>query len=366
MRGAIITVFAGIAALLISSLRVEAQTTDLVPRRGDDQPSFDCATAKTAAARLICADAELARLDRELGAAFQKEKLQVFSSDQSKFVADEISWIRERNARCGLVGKSDLVIEALASSKPCLLAAIRERVAFLAGPEQRPSSNESSPPDGSAPPKRFEGSPNNLYLPTPPAPPASSQTLSQVDPQRQWCIEHTNPATCSPIQSCIDFCIQNSVRHDPAAMAKQLEAEHEAKRRQQEEQVAVAGKFELAKQEGYRPVSFDDFKLDGKTLAGANAKLILRGFYSKSGDLEIMQPTGLAVATARQYGNDSGIPVLSEDAARNVRKYFLECSNNPLAQLGCPVTVSGHATMCSVTSLLGSKSVPCLVVEDGW
>jgi hypothetical protein len=111
---------------------------------------------------------------------------------------------------------------------------------------------------------------------------------------------------------------------------------------------AIAVKSELAKQQGYRPVSFEDFKLDGKTLAEANAKLILQGFYSKSGGVEVLQPTGLAVATAKRYGNDSGIPVLSEDAARNVRKYFLECGNNPLAQLGCPVTVSGHADLCTV------------------
>ena len=34
----------------------------LVPR-GNEKPSFDCAKAKTATARLICADGELARLD---------------------------------------------------------------------------------------------------------------------------------------------------------------------------------------------------------------------------------------------------------------------------------------------------------------
>jgi uncharacterized protein len=148
MRASIIMVVAGIAALSINSLPVRAQTSDLVPRWGDDQPSFDCATTKTAAARLICADVELARLDRDLGAAFQKKKLQVFQPDQSKFVADELSWIRDRNARCGLVGKNDLAIEALASSKPCLLDAIRERIAFLGGVGQRSSVSVNSPADG--------------------------------------------------------------------------------------------------------------------------------------------------------------------------------------------------------------------------
>jgi hypothetical protein len=127
--------------------------------------------------------------------------------------------------------------------------------------------------------------------------------------------------------------------------------------------------FRLAPAEvslGYRPVSFEDFKLDGKQLSETNAKLILQGFYSKSDDIEILQQSGLAVAIARRYGNNTGVPLLTDAAARDVRKYFLECSSNPLAQLGCPITLIGHADVCSATSLLESKSVPCLVVEDGW
>ncbi len=65
-----------------------AQEQILVPR-GSEKPSFDCANAKTAAARLICADGELARLDGELGAAFQKRKAQISAPDQSKFVAEQ-------------------------------------------------------------------------------------------------------------------------------------------------------------------------------------------------------------------------------------------------------------------------------------
>ena len=109
------------------------------------QPSFDCARAKAAAARLICADANLARLDGKLGTAFQKRKLQLSPPDQSKFVADELSWLRDRNVRCSLVGKNDLEIEALASSKSCLLSAIRERIAFLGGVEQLPNQDMAQP-----------------------------------------------------------------------------------------------------------------------------------------------------------------------------------------------------------------------------
>jgi len=47
--------------------------------------------------------------------------------------------------RCSLVGKNDLEIEALASSKSCLLSAIRERIAFLGGVEQLPNQDMAQP-----------------------------------------------------------------------------------------------------------------------------------------------------------------------------------------------------------------------------
>jgi uncharacterized protein len=106
-----------------------AQT--LVPR-GSERPSFDCSKARTAAARLICADGELAQLDGDLGTAFQDRKAQLSPTDASALVADELTWIRDRNARCDLVGKNDAAIEVLATSKPCLASAIQQRIASLA------------------------------------------------------------------------------------------------------------------------------------------------------------------------------------------------------------------------------------------
>jgi hypothetical protein len=52
----------------------------LVPR-GAEKPSFDCAKIKTAAARLICADAELSALDFELGIVFRTRKAEFFGAD---------------------------------------------------------------------------------------------------------------------------------------------------------------------------------------------------------------------------------------------------------------------------------------------
>ena len=122
--------------------------------RGSEKPSFDCAKAKTAAARLICADGELARLDGELGVAFQKRKAQLAPPDQSKFVADQLAWIRDRNTRCDLDGKSSVTIEVLANSKLCMMNAIRERITSLAQTETTaaPAAPASGQPTVLTPP----------------------------------------------------------------------------------------------------------------------------------------------------------------------------------------------------------------------
>ena len=103
----------------------------LVPR-GSEKPSLDCAKAKTAAARLICADGELARLDGELGVAFQKRKAQTSAIDQSNLVAEQLAWIKDRNTHCDLDGKNSATIAMFASSKPCMATAIKERLTYLA------------------------------------------------------------------------------------------------------------------------------------------------------------------------------------------------------------------------------------------
>ena len=128
----------------------------------------------------------------------------------------------------------------------------------------------------------------------------------------------------------------------------------------------INDKFKSAKEQGYQAMAFDDFKLDGKKLAASNAKVLMQGFYKKFGEVETLQPSGLAVAIARERGNDNGIPLLTDDASRNVRKYFLHCNDDMRAPLGCQLTVIGHASMCTMTNLVGSKNVPCMSVEDGW
>jgi len=120
------------ASLVFAALAGPAasQGSGLVPR-GSETPSFDCTKAKTAAARLICADGELARLDADLGVAFQRRKAQISGPDQARFVAEQIAWIRDRNTRCDLVGRDAATVEALAGSKACMVKVVQERISAL-------------------------------------------------------------------------------------------------------------------------------------------------------------------------------------------------------------------------------------------
>ncbi len=484
----IINLVASIAFLSAFCAAVRAQSPNLVPR-GSEQPSFDCAQAKTAAARLICADGELARLDGELGTAFGTRKTQLSASGQSHFFANELTWIRDRNEHCGLVGKNDAPMEVLASSKPCMVSAIRDRIAFLAvesleKPAHNPPSARSATPSkslasneapsapgvkcysngdtitlqGIARPQPLELADNSIrtvwvltvdnpicvldvdanggqdshvtlvqIIGSPP--PTGTEielagTLSTGNITQYYAVPtaisvirgrriaaspspQTSQAAGTPmddqlaalLKACDDkaarartiaaglrpdaFMAQNpdfaamAYHHWQADLREQLdEVEHDRQRCRQQAPFVLANEqakaqhLQAEKEGGYKRITFDDFKLDGKQLAASESKIAITGVYLKVGDVEYLFPTILAIATLRETLNtDTGIGLLADDAPRNIRKYFLDCENNPAtAQIGCPINVLGHATMCTRTSLLSgySTDMPCVAIEDGW
>jgi hypothetical protein len=119
---------------------------------------------------------------------------------------------------------------------------------------------------------------------------------------------------------------------------------------------------------GYTFVSSEDFLLDGKQLARTGGKLALQGFYVRMGATERLFPSQMAAAFATQGGTSVslGVALLTDDAPRELRAYFLKCGSLPgSSQLGCAVRVRGHATMCERTTLVGSEALPCLAVEGG-
>jgi uncharacterized protein YecT (DUF1311 family) len=105
-----------------------------VPAQNANRPSFDCATAKSGAARLICSDAELSKADADLGKAFHTSLARLEGADKSAAIKDQVGWIHVRNTRCGLNDKENAPIETLAAAKGCTLEAMQSRITKLAGP----------------------------------------------------------------------------------------------------------------------------------------------------------------------------------------------------------------------------------------
>jgi uncharacterized protein YecT (DUF1311 family) len=78
--------------------------------------SFDCTKAATSVEKLICADAELSRLDSRLAAAYREARRG--TDDPQMLLAEQRAWLEQRN-RCG--------------DGDCLTEVYRQRIAALGG-----------------------------------------------------------------------------------------------------------------------------------------------------------------------------------------------------------------------------------------
>lgn len=212
----------------------------------------------------------------------------------------------------------------------------------------------------------------------------------KVQPNQQPDSVPAQPVPVNPAldQKCEQELRMNSWTPDCLAWKQQKDAEDAARRRKEEQereaaqeraraqqeeaqkkyQEAVSQQVQEEKERGYEPMTIEDFQLDGKSLAAHDAKVALEGFYAKLGNVEYLMPSAMAVASLRQSGaSDQGVALLTDDAARNVRKYFLECRNDVTGSLfGCHITVLGRATMCEKTTFLAKSDEACIAVDDGW
>lgn len=129
---------------------------------------------------------------------------------------------------------------------------------------------------------------------------------------------------------------------------------------QERAQAAWQAVIQKAESHGYRLITnFNDLVLDGKQLAGTNAKVMLTTFYRKVGEIEYIYPTQYDA-----YQGSNGFPILTEDAQRPLREYFMsvECAQSPM---GCRASVGGHVTTCQHLNPLFANypPEPCLNVE---
>ena len=157
---------------------------------------------------------------------------------------------------------------------------------------------------------------------------------------------------------------QQELRRKAEEQSRIIQAQQAEAQRQYD--LTVAEQRANDEKKGFKPITFDDFLLDGKALAARNTKLSISGFYVRLGEVEFLMPSMNAIAMSRnEITADRGIALLTEDAPRNVRQNFLNCRNNIVtAQIGCQMTVLGHATMCEKTTLLETSNAPCLIVDE--
>ena len=116
----------------VDEQRRSVRTNGLVDR-GDIQPSFNCSSSlREPVAQLICADADLAAADAQLGSAYSRALASIFGpADRRNIALAERAWVRQRTAVCGIPTSGTWDIDALAPMKSCLLKQTQQRTSEL-------------------------------------------------------------------------------------------------------------------------------------------------------------------------------------------------------------------------------------------
>ena len=88
-----------------------------------------CPSAKSASARLMCDDPQLAAMHSALAKAFLDAKKSASPQTQEVLAKKQRTWAQELNQKCGLTGRDS--IDQLRAAKPCLEDAIKAQIAAL-------------------------------------------------------------------------------------------------------------------------------------------------------------------------------------------------------------------------------------------
>jgi uncharacterized protein len=88
------------------------------------KPTFDCAKARTAIARIICSSDAGAKADWDLNSAYWAMYFSLREEDKDRFDQDQQRWISGLNDACRITGR-----EPEAAQTECVVAAYRDRAA---------------------------------------------------------------------------------------------------------------------------------------------------------------------------------------------------------------------------------------------
>ena len=145
VAGAMRKIPAILLAAALTANTVSAQQIGL-PNRS---PIGVCATARTAAVRLICADPDLSARDLRLAAAYRQKRSRAPLAAQKELLNEQLIWMRQRDENCGLIGKDAAPLDELRKAKECMQNEIEARLAAL---QSTPAASApSSIPPANAP-----------------------------------------------------------------------------------------------------------------------------------------------------------------------------------------------------------------------
>ena len=108
----------------------------MLPRLGtatphEATPSFGCAKASSAAEHVICADASLAALDREMARVFNEQLAGLAADERKALTEDQMHWLRFRAPSCALPPSAKMDAAHLKMAVPCLAELYRDRIRVL-------------------------------------------------------------------------------------------------------------------------------------------------------------------------------------------------------------------------------------------
>ncbi len=109
-----------------------------------------CPSAKSASARLMCDDPQLAAMHSALAKAFLDAKKSASPETKEVLAKKQRTWAQELNQKCGLTGRDS--IDQLRAAKPCLEDAIKAQIAALQDGSQTSPAPLPPPAPAPAPP----------------------------------------------------------------------------------------------------------------------------------------------------------------------------------------------------------------------
>ncbi len=119
----------------------------LLPLPALAQPSFDCRQARAWDERAICAQADLAELDRRIAAAWRAATERATPEQRARLQAEQRAWLAERRACEGPVAR-----EAQSCVRRAMRARVRDLEAAAAGGGSGTGSSGAAPTAGKPPP----------------------------------------------------------------------------------------------------------------------------------------------------------------------------------------------------------------------